>query len=438
GFIGTLEKSLEEGKITEEDINKACRRILEAKYKLGLFADPYKYCNVERAKNEIFTPENRAIARDIAAETFVLLKNEGNILPLKRKGRIALIGPLADTQANMPGTWSVAAVADRYKSLLKGFQDAVGNNAEILYAKGSNLCYDETLEANATMFGREMRDKRSPEAMRAEALQVAMRADVIVFAGGESSEFSGECSSRAYLELPDAQLDLLKALKKTGKPIVMLNFAGRGTVMNWENENIPAILQVWFGGSEAADAICDVVFGDKSPSGKLTTSFPKAVGQLPLYYNHLNTGRPAEKWFSKFRSNYLDVDNDPLYPFGYGLSYTTFTYGELALDATTMDQNGKITASVTVTNSGKYDATEVVQLYIRDMVGSISRPVKELKGFERISLKAGESRNVQFEITPELLKFYNAELKHVCEPGEFQVMVGGDSKNVQTATFTLN
>ncbi|MDD6852297.1 MAG: beta-glucosidase BglX [Bacteroidales bacterium] len=438
GFIGTLEKSLEEGKITEEDINKACRRILEAKYKLGLFADPYKYCNVERAKNEIFTPENRAIARDIAAETFVLLKNEGNILPLKRKGRIALIGPLADTKSNMPGTWSVAAVADRYKSLLDGFKDAVGDKAEILYAKGSNLCYDETLEANATMFGREMRDKRSAEAMRAEALQVAMRADVIVFAGGESSEFSGECSSRAYLELPDAQLDLLKALKKTGKPIVMLNFAGRGTVMNWENENIPAILQVWFGGSEAADAICDVVFGDKSPSGKLTTSFPKAVGQLPLYYNHLNTGRPAEKWFSKFRSNYLDVDNDPLYPFGYGLSYTTFTYGELALDATTMDQNGKITASVTVTNSGKYDATEVVQLYIRDMVGSISRPVKELKGFERISLKAGESRNVQFEITPELLKFYNAELKHVCEPGEFQVMVGGDSKNVQTATFTLN
>ena len=438
GFIGTLEKSLEEGKITEEDINKACRRILEAKYKLGLFTDPYKYCNVERAKNEIFTPENRAIARDIAAETFVLLKNEGNILPLKRKGRIALIGPLANTQANMPGTWSVAAVAERYKSLLKGFQDAVGNNAEILYAKGSNLCYDETLEANATMFGREMRDKRSPEALRAEALQVAMRSDVIVFAGGESSEFSGECSSRAYLELPDAQLDLLKALKKTGKPIVMLNFAGRGTVMNWENENLPAILQVWFGGSEAADAICDVVFGDKCPSGKLTTSFPKAVGQLPLYYNHLNTGRPAETWFTKFRSNYLDVDNDPLYPFGYGLSYTTFTYGELALDATTMDQNGKITASVTVTNSGKYDATEVVQLYIRDMVGSISRPVKELKGFERISLKAGESRNVQFEITPELLKFYNAELKHVCEPGEFQVMVGGDSKNVQTATFTLN
>ena len=437
GFVGTLEKSLEEGKVTEEDINKACRRILEAKYKLGLFADPYKYCNVERPKKEVFSAENRAIAREIAAETFVLLKNEDNLLPLQRKGRIALIGPLADTKANMPGTWSVAAVSDRYKSLLEGMKDAVAGKAEVLYAKGSNLCYDATLEANATMFGREMRDPRSAEAMRAEALSVAQRADVIVFAGGESSEFSGECSSRSNLDLPDAQLDLLKALKKTGKPIVMLNFAGRATVMNWENENLPAILQVWFGGSEAADAICDVLFGDKVPSGKLTASFPKAVGQLPLYYNHLNTGRPAEKWFSKFRSNYLDVDNDPLYPFGYGLSYTTFTYGDLTLDATSMTESGKITATVKVTNTGNYDGTEVVQLYIRDMVGSISRPVKELKGFERVSLKKGESRDVTFEITADLLRFYNSNIEYVCEPGEFQVMVGGDSRNVQTAGFTL-
>ena len=217
----------------------------------------------------------------------------------------------------------------------------------------------------------------------------------------------------------------------------MLNFAGRSTVMNWENDNLPAILQVWFGGSEAADAICDVLFGDKAPSGKLTTSFPKAVGQLPLYYNYLNTGRPAEKWFSKFRSNYLDVDNEPLYPFGYGLSYTTFTYGDLTLDADAMDAAGKITATVKVTNTGNYDAAEVVQLYIRDMVGSISRPVKELKGFERIFLKKGESRDVTFEIDADLLKFYNSELNFVCEPGEFQVMVGGDSKNVQTKTFTL-
>lgn len=437
GFVGTLEKSLEEGKVTEEDINKACRRILEAKYKLGLFDDPYKYCDVNRPKAEIYTDANRAVAREIAAETFVLLKNEGDILPLQRKGKIALIGPLANTKANMPGTWSVAAVSDKYKSLLEGMKDAVGDKATILYAKGCNLVYDETLEANATMFGREMRDSRTPQQLTAEALQVASRADVIVFAGGESSEFSGECSSRTNLELPDAQIDLLKALKKTGKPIVMLNFAGRSTVMNWESENIPSILQVWFGGSEAADAICDVLFGDKVPCGKLTTSFPKAVGQLPLYYNHLNTGRPNTKWFTKFTSNYIDIDNEPLYPFGYGLSYTTFTYGDLTLSTDSMGQNDKITATVSVTNNGDYDGAEVVQLYIRDMVGSISRPVKELKGFERITLKKGESRDVTFEIDADMLKFYNSDLQYVNEPGEFQVMVGGNSRDVQIGTFTL-
>lgn len=437
GFIGTLEKSLKEGKVTEADINKACRRILEAKYKLGLFADPYKYCNTKRPKAEIYTAANRAEARNTAAETFVLLKNEGNLLPLQRKGKIALIGPLADTKANMPGTWSVAAASERYKSLLQGMKDAVGNKAEVLYAKGSNLVYDPTLEANATMFGREMRDPRTPEELTAEAMKIAAQADVIVFAGGESSEFSGESSSRSNLELPDAQLDLLKKLKTTGKPIVMLNFAGRSTIMNWENENLPAILQVWFGGSEAADAICDVLFGDKTPCGKLTTSFPKSVGQIPLYYNHLNTGRPNSKWFTKFTSNYLDIDNDPLYPFGYGLSYTTFSYGKLTLSADNMTESGKITATVSVTNTGNFDGTEVVQLYLRDMVGSISRPVKELKGFERVTLKKGESRNVSFEINADMLKFYNSNLDYVCEPGDFQVMVGGNSKDVQTCTFTL-
>lgn len=437
GFIGTLEKSLKEGKVTEADINKACRRILEAKYKLGLFADPYKYCNTKRPKAEIYTAANRAEARNTAAETFVLLKNEGNLLPLQRKGKIALIGPLADTKANMPGTWSVAAASERYKSLLQGMKDAVGNKAEVLYAKGSNLVYDPTLEANATMFGREMRDPRTPEELTAEAMKIAAQADVIVFAGGESSEFSGESSSRSNLELPDAQLDLLKKLKTTGKPIVMLNFAGRSTIMNWEKENLPAILQVWFGGSEAADAICDVLFGDKTPSGKLTTSFPKSVGQIPLYYNHLNTGRPNNKWFTKFTSNYLDIDNDPLYPFGYGLSYTTFSYGKLTLSADNMTESGKITATVSVTNTGNFDGTEVVQLYLRDMVGSISRPVKELKGFERVTLKKGESRNVSFEINADMLKFYNSNLDYVCEPGDFQVMVGGNSKDVQTCTFTL-
>ena len=354
GFLTTLEKSLKEGKVTMAEIDKACRRILEAKYKLGLFDDPYKYCDASRVKKDIFTAENRAVARKIATETFVLLKNENNLLPLQRKGKIALVGPLANTKANMPGTWSVAAASDKYNSLYESMKQSLAGKAEVLYAKGSNLMYDAQREAEATMFGREMRDPRSAQELLDEALSVASQADVIVAAVGESSEMSGESSSRTNLEMPDAQRDLLIALKKTGKPIVLVYFAGRSTVMTWEQENFPAILNVWFGGSEAADAICDVVFGDVSPSGKLTTTFPKNVGQIPLYYNHLNTGRPLEagKWFSKFRSNYLDIDNDPLYPFGYGLSYTTFRYGDLQLSNNSMNEKVKITASVTVTNTG--------------------------------------------------------------------------------------
>lgn len=439
GFLTTLEKSLKEGKVTMAEIDKACRRILEAKYKLGLFDDPYKYCDASRVKKDIFTAENRAVARKIATETFVLLKNENNLLPLQRKGKIALVGPLANTKANMPGTWSVAAASDKYNSLYESMKQSLAGKAEVLYAKGSNLMYDAQREAEATMFGREMRDSRSAQELLDEALNVASQADVIVAAVGESSEMSGESSSRTNLEMPDAQRDLLTALKKTGKPIVLVYFAGRSTVMTWEQENFPAILNVWFGGSEAADAICDVVFGDVSPSGKLTTTFPKNVGQIPLYYNHLNTGRPLEggKWFSKFRSNYLDIDNDPLYPFGYGLSYTTFRYGDLQLSNHSMNEKGKITASVTVTNTGNYDADEIVQMYIRDMVGSVARPVKELKGFERIHLKKGESRTVSFDITAEQLKFYNSALNWVCEPGEFEVMVGGNSRDVQTKKFSL-
>ena len=439
GFLTTLEKSLKEGKVTMAEIDKACRRILEAKYKLGLFDDPYKYCDASRVKKDIFTAENRTVARKIATETVVLLKNENNLLPLQRKGKIALVGPLANTKANMPGTWSVAAASDKYNSLYESMKQSLAGKAEVLYAKGSNLMYDAQREAEATMFGREMRDSRSAQELLDEALNVASQADVIVAAVGESSEMSGESSSRTNLEMPDAQRDLLTALKKTGKPIVLVYFAGRSTVMTWEQENFPAILNVWFGGSEAADAICDVVFGDVSPSGKLTTTFPKNVGQIPLYYNHLNTGRPLEagKWFSKFRSNYLDIDNDPLYPFGYGLSYTTFRYGDLQLSNNSMNEKGKITASVTVTNTGNYDADEIVQMYIRDMVGSVARPVKELKGFERIHLKKGESRTVSFDITAEQLKFYNSALNWVCEPGEFEVMVGGNSRDVQTKKFSL-
>ncbi|SES85574.1 beta-glucosidase BglX [Prevotella sp. kh1p2] len=439
GFVGTLAQSLREGKVSMESIDAACRRILEAKYKLGLFSDPYRYLDPKRAKTEIYTDAHRAEARRTAAETFVLLKNDGRLLPLQRKGRIALIGPLGNTPANMPGTWSVAADAAKYKSLYQAMKDAVGDKATVTYAKGSNICYDERLEANGSMFGREIRDGRSDKELLDEALRTAAQADVIVAAIGETSEFSGESSSRSDLSLFDAQKDLLTALRQTGKPIVLVNFSGRATVMTWEAENFAAILNVWFGGSEAGDAICDVLFGDKSPSGRLTVSMPKSVGQLPLYYNHLNTGRPLEKgkWFTKFRSNYLDVDNEPLFPFGYGLSYTTFGYGPLSLSNASMTAEGTIRASVTVTNTGNCDADEVVQLYIRDMVGSVSRPVQELRDFRRISLKKGESKTVSFTINAEKLKFYNNELQYVCEPGEFQVMVGPNSRDVQVQSFTL-
>ena len=437
GFLGTLEQSLSEGKVTMADIDKACRRILEAKYKLGLFDDPYRYLDAKRAKKEIYTDEHRAEARKLATETFVLLQNKDNVLPLKRTGKIALVGPLANTRANMPGTWSVAAASDRYSTLVEAMRRAVDDKAEVMYAKGCNVCYDAELEKNSTMFGREMRDERPVDVMRDEAVRIAKECDVIVAAMGEPSEMSGESSSRSELTILDAQKDLLTALKATGKPIVLLNFSGRATVMDWEVENIPTILNVWFGGSEAADAICDVVFGDVAPSGKLTVTMPRNVGQIPIYYNHLNTGRPNPKWFTKFTTNYLDVPNEPLFPFGYGLSYTTFQYSPMTLSSNSMTQNGNIQASVTVTNTGNCEGTEVVQLYIRDMVGSIARPVQELKGFERISLKPGESRTVNFTINADLLKFYNKDLNYVCEPGDFDVMIGPNSRDVQHKTFTL-
>ena len=438
GFIATLEKSLKEGKVSETDIDKACRRVLEAKYKLGLFKDPYKYCDPKRRKKDIFNDENRRAARDIAAETFVLLKNEGNLLPLKKQGKVALIGPLANTRANLAGTWCVAYTPDKYSTLKEGMERALAGKATLLYAQGSNITRDAELQ-KAGEFGKTI-ERGDDAQMKAEALAVAKEADVIVAALGETADMSGECASRTDLCLPDVQMELLQELNKLGKPIVLLNFSGRPTVMTWENENIPAILNVWFGGSEAADAICDVVFGDKVPSGKLTMSMPQAVGQEPLYYNHQPTGRPVPegtKEFRKYQSNYLDVRNDPLYPFGYGLSYTTFSYSDLQLSATEMSPTGSVEASVTVTNTGKVDATEIVQLYIRDLVASVSRPVKELKGFERITLKAGESKNVTFTITPEMLKFYNYDLKYVLEPGDFSIMVGPNSRDLKTAKLTV-
>lgn len=439
GFVGTLEQSLREGKVSEESVNMACRRILEAKYKLGLFDDPYRYLDKKRFAKDVYTAEHRAEARRIATETFVLLKNDDGLLPLQKKGKIAIIGPLGNTRANMPGTWSVAAAFDKYKSLYDAMRERAGDAMTVTYAKGSNIIDNAQIEANGSVFGRDIRDNRSSEEMLNEALDVAEDADVIVAAIGETSEMTGESSSRSDLTLPDAQKRLLEALKATGKPVVVLNFSGRATVMTWENANFSTLLNVWFGGSEAADAICDVLFGDAVPSGKLSVTMPKSVGQIPLYYNHLNTGRPLDKgaWFTKFRSNYLDIDNEPLYPFGYGLSYTTFRYGTLRLSGNSMDKNGKLTASIDITNTGNCDGSEVVQMYIRDLVGSVSRPVKELKGFERVTLKKGETKTVTFEVNEELLRFYNSQLEFVSEPGDFELMIGPNSRDVQTATFTL-
>lgn len=439
GFNGTLAKSLDEGLVNLGQIDNAVRRILEAKYKLGLFKDPYKYISEEREKKDIYTPEHREVSRKIATKTFVLLKNEGNLLPLEKKGKIAIIGPLANTRANRPGTWSVAADFQKYKTLVEGIQDAVDDKASVVYAKGSNLTADSELEANATIFGRGMRDSRSEEILLSEAIAVAKNSDVIIAALGESSEFSGESSSRSDITLPDVQKKLLSALLATGKPVVMLNFSGRPTIMTWESENVPAILNVWFGGSEAADAIADVVFGDVSPSGKLTMSMPRNMGQIPVYYNHFNTGRPKaqDEKFEKFRSGYIDSPNSPLYPFGYGLSYTTFEYSDLTVSSTEMKRDGSIIAKINVTNTGDREADEIVELYIRDLVASSSRPVKELKGFKRINLKAGETKTVEFNITVDLLKFYNFELEYVAEPGEFELMIGSDSENTSSTKFQL-
>ena len=436
-FIKQLANLVKNGRVSQEDIDTACRRVLEAKYKLGLFDDPYRFCEPKRLKTDLYTAEHRKAARDMAAETFVLLKNDG-VLPLKKQGKIALIGPLGNNSSNMVGCWSTADTPELYSTLKEAMERAVGDKAQVVFAQGCNIYADENIQKGAT-FGRPI-DRVDDDKAKEEALRVAADADIIVCAMGEMAEMSGESSSRTDISLPRVQMELLKDLVATGKPVVMLNFAGRPTVMAWEAEHVNAILNVWFGGSEAGDAICDVLFGDKNPSGHLTMTMPKALGQIPIYYNHLNTGRPVPEGvteYRKYQSNYIDVRNDPLYPFGYGMSYTTFEYGKPRLSATTMKADGSITLTVNVRNSGNRDGDEVVQLYIHDMVATIARPVKELKGFERISLKAGESRDVTFTINADMLKFYNSNLQYVAEPGDFEVMVGGNSRDVQKIRFTL-
>jgi len=434
GFLTTLKKSLKEGKVTQKQIDDACRRILEAKYKLGLFDDPFRYISEERMKQEVLTAERRNASREIAAHTFVLLKNNNNALPLKKSGTIGLIGPLANDKNNMLGTWAVSGDPQMSIPVLDGMKNVGGSGVNILYAKGANISDDTLFAKKVNVFGTRIDvDKRSPAEMLTEALNVANQSDVIVAVVGEASEMSGEAASRTDITIPESQKLLIMALSKTGKPLIVVVMTGRPLALTEENEYATSMLVTWHAGIEAGNAIADVLFGNYNPSGKLSATFPRNLGQVPIYYNHKNTGRPSAPNSPKFQSNYLDVPNTPLFPFGYGLSYTTFSYGDISISKTNAKGNEKITASITVTNNGKFDGEEVVQLYIRDVVGSVTRPLKELKGFQKISLKAGESKTISFSISPENLKFYNYNLKYDWEPGEFHIMIGGNSNDVKMA-----
>lgn len=439
GFLTTLKKSLQEGKITQQEIDMACRRILEAKYKLGLFQNPHRNTSTERTNAEVFTAATRQQAREAAVRSFVLLKNNAQTLPLKRSGSIALIGALADSKRNMLGTWSVSGDWQKSVTILEGLKAAVGNDVKINYAKGADISTDSMLVARANALGVEIeKDSRSPQQMINEAVAAANASDVIVAVVGEAADMSGEASSRSDIGIPESQMALLRELKKTGKPLVLVVLNGRPLTLNWETENADAILNIWFGGTETGNAVADVLLGKYNPAGKLTMTFPRNVGQIPIYYAHKNTGRPFNNEPSaKFKTNYLDVANEPLYPFGYGLSYTTFSYSDISLSSTTLKKGEKLTVKLTVSNTGNFDGEEVVQLYIRDMVGSVTRPVKELKGFQKIFLKKGEQKEVTFTLTPEDLKFFNANLKWVNEPGAFRVMVGPNSRDTKEKGFEL-
>jgi len=436
-YISNLKKLVEEGQISEDAIDQAVRDILVAKYKLGLFQDPYNRISESRAEREIMSPDKLAFARQVARESMVLLKNDHQLLPLKKSGTIAVIGPLADDQRDMIGCWSGAGDWHKAVSILQGIREAVGNKARILYSLGANITDDTALLRQLNAFGGDIHPSplSSQELIR-QAVATARRADVVVMCLGESQGMSGEASSRADIHIPENQRELLKAVYATGKPIVLVLSNGRPLVLKWESEHIPAILETWFLGTEAGHAIADVLFGDYNPSGKLTMSFPYAVGQIPVYYNHKNTGRPVNPYV-KWTSRYLDIPNDPLYPFGYGLSYTHFSYSPLQLDKTELMPGDMLHIRVTVTNDGNYDGTEIVQLYIRDLVADVTQPVKVLKGFQRVFLKKGESKTIEFTLTADDLRIYDKDMHYRYEPGKFEVFVGGNSRDVQQASFVL-
>lgn len=429
-YIRYLPELLQQGKVTMQDIDLACRRILEAKYRLGLFENPYRFGNPELATKVTYCDEHRKVARRLTAESFVLLKND-NILPLSRKSRIALIGPLADNRDDMAGSWAFSAAPQKYKTLYEALVQSIGAEGSVTCTQGCNVLDDAYLQKTVSEgHGVKPVPFVDEKVANEQALRIARDADVIVCAMGEVAWMNGEGTSRTDLEMPAPQRRLLMKLRELGKPIVLLNFAGRATAIRWESENLDAIMNIWYG-SECGDAIADVLFGDVAPSGRLTVSMPKTTGQEPLYYNHMNTGRPVadNKPFWVFTGNYIDVQNGPLYPFGYGLTYTTFQYGKMSVK--------DMVASVTVTNTGKRAGDEVVQLYIRDIAASTVRPVMELKGFQRIHLQAGESQTVSFPITSDMLSFYNQDLQYVMEPGDFEIMIGPDCKHVQKAVVNI-
>lgn len=439
GFLTTLKKSLQEGKVTQKEIDEACRRVLEAKYKMGLFDYPYNHCDETLAKTAILTEANRLAVRNAAEHSFVLLKNSNNVLPLKKSGTIALIGPLADNQRNMLGTWNIRGEYNEDITVMQGIKNVAGNDVQVLYAKGANISDDSMIVKNINDFAKEIDvDTRTPQQMIDEAVAVANKADVVVACLGEAADFTGEAASMSGISLQQSQKNLLTALFATGKPVVIVLFNGRPMTLNWEDKNAAAILDVWFPGTEAGNAVADVLFGNYNPSGKLTATFPQNVGQIPLYYNHKNTGRPLNPGDGyKFKSDYLDVTNEPLYPFGYGLSYTSFRYSDPVISKTTISGTEGLTVTVNVTNTGNYDGEETVQLYLHDKVASITPAVKELKGFQKILLKKGESKQVVFNINHSDLMFYNSDLKLIAEPGEFEVMTGPNSRDVKKVSFWL-
>ena len=436
GFLTTLKKSLDEGRISMKEINQACRRILEAKYKLGLFQNPYRYCDESRAARDILSAPHRAAARTAAASSFVLLKNQNNTLPLSKNANIALVGPLADNKRNMLGTWAVSGVPEEAVTVMEGIKN-VAKDANIRYAKGANISDDPTFVKRANAFAEEItvEKDRTPQQLLEEAVRVAQASDVVVAVLGESANITGEAASRSNITLPGNQTALINALVATGKPVILVLFTGRPLALEQEAGSVGALLNVWFGGTEAGNAVADVLFGDVNPSGKLAVTFPRNVGQIPLYYNHKNTGRPEgpDQIGNRFRSNYLDVPNTPLFPFGFGLSYTSFEYGPLQLNKTSLTGSEILTASIQLSNTGNVDGSEVVQLYIRDLVGSSTRPVQALKSFQKVFLKHGERRTVTFNISTEDLKYYQYDLTHDWEAGDFDIMIGSDATTVKTA-----